>query len=88
MRPWEISLQTEVDEHHRLPVRVTESGPRGHFWQLTVQPIGWGSAPLSVVWQSSEAIPVRGERYFLGSQNAKIYQGDTELSSPNLAESA
>lgn len=49
LRPWDISLKSEVDEQHRLPVKVTESGPRGHFWQLTVQPIGWGNGPLSVV---------------------------------------
>ena len=88
LRPWEISLQPEVDEQHRLPVRVTESGPRGHFWQLIVQPLGWGNDPISVVWQSAATIPTRGERYFLGSKQVKIYQGNTELLFPQLAESA
>ncbi|WP_275075321.1 sulfate/thiosulfate ABC transporter ATP-binding protein CysA [Providencia rettgeri] len=88
LRPWDISLKPEVDARHRLPVRVTESGPRGHFWQLTVQPIGWGNGPLSVIWQSNTAIPNRGEHYFLGSQEVKIYQGDTELVFPQLAQSA
>lgn len=88
LRPWDISLQAEVDEQHRLPVRIIESGPRGHFWQLTVQPLGWGKAPLSVIWQSAKSIPSRGEHYFLGSQQAKIYQGDKELIFSQLAESA
>ena len=88
LRPWDVSLRPEVDVQHRLPVRVTESGPRGHFWQLTVQPIGWGNGPLSVIWQSNSTIPKRGEHYFLGSQEAKIYQGDTELVFPQLAQSA
>ncbi|MEQ4673886.1 sulfate/thiosulfate ABC transporter ATP-binding protein CysA [Providencia vermicola] len=88
LRPWDVSLRPEVDVQHRLPVRVTESGPRGHFWQLTVQPIGWGNGPLSVIWQSNSTIPKRGEHYFLGSQEAKIYQGDTELVFPQLAKSA
>lgn len=88
LRPWDITLKKDVDEQHRLPVRVIESGPRGHFWQLTVQPIGWGHEPLSVVWQSSHVTPVRGEHYFLGSQQAKIYQGENELLFPQLAKSA
>ncbi|ELX8378311.1 sulfate/thiosulfate ABC transporter ATP-binding protein CysA [Providencia vermicola] len=88
LRPWDITLVKEVDEQHRLPVRVVESGPRGHFWQLTVQPIGWGAGQLSVVWQSSQQIPIRGEHYFLGSQKARIYQGDHELLFPRLAQSA
>ncbi|MGO2306348.1 MAG: sulfate/thiosulfate ABC transporter ATP-binding protein CysA [Providencia sp.] len=88
LRPWDISLKTEVDEQHRLPVRVTESGPRGHFWQLTVQPLGWSKDPISVIWQNSNTIPLRGEQYFLGSQQAKIYQGKTELLFPQLAQSA
>lgn len=88
LRPWDISLVKEADEQHRLPIRVIESGPRGHFWQLTVQPIGWGNEPLSVVWQSSHSIPMRGEQYFLGSHKAKIYQGENELFFPQLAQSA
>ncbi|EKT55700.1 sulfate/thiosulfate ABC transporter ATP-binding protein CysA [Providencia sneebia] len=88
LRPWDISLSKECDAQHRLPIRIIESGPRGHFWQLTVQPIGWGNEPLSVVWQSSQAIPARGESYFLGSQKAKIYQGDNELVFRQLAQSA
>lgn len=88
LRPWDISLVKEADEQHRLPIRVIESGPRGHFWQLTVQPIGWGNEPLSVVWQSSHSIPARGEQYFMGSHQAKIYQGENELFFPQLAQSA
>lgn len=88
LRPWNITLSKEADAQHRLPIRIVESGPRGHFWQLTAQPIGWGNDPLSVVWQSSKAIPVRGENYFLGSQQAKIYQGENELFFPQLARSA
>lgn len=88
VRPWDISLQVQPDSLHQLPVRVVESGPRGHFWQLTVQPLGWGDHSLSVVWQELGAVPVRGEQYYLGSKHTKIYQGNEQLFFPTLAKSA
>lgn len=88
IRPWDIRLQKQADELHQLPVRVIESGPRGHFWQLTVQPLGWSEETLSVVWQDANTVPLRGEHYYLGSQQTQIYQGKEPLFFPSLAKSA
>lgn len=88
MRPWEISLAQQSDSFHQLPVKIIEAGPRGHFWQLTVQPLGWGQLPISVVWQSGANIPVRGEHYFLGTKQLRIYQDNNQVMLRELACSA
>ena len=73
-----------------LPVQVLEASPKGHYTQLVVQPLGWYDEPLSVVLTGDEA-PSRGERLFVGLQNARLYNG-TERIEPRgelaLAESA
>lgn len=73
-----------------LPVQVPEASPKGHYTQLVVQPLGWYDEPLSVVLTGDEA-PSRGERLFVGLQNARLYNG-TERIEPRgelaLAESA
>ncbi|HBT7144547.1 TPA: sulfate ABC transporter ATP-binding protein, partial [Klebsiella pneumoniae] len=60
------------------------------YTQLVVQPLGWYDEPLSVVLTGDEA-PSRGERLFVGLQNARLYNG-TERIEPRgelaLAESA
>ena len=66
-----------------------EASPKGHYTQV-VQPLGWYDEPLSVVLTGDEA-PSRGERLFVGLQNARLYNG-TERIEPRgelaLAESA
>ncbi len=86
IRPWDISLARQRDTLHQLPVKVIEVGPRGHFWQLTLQPLGWSADIISVVWQSDVAIPSRGQDYFLGAKKQQIYQGETEVITPQLAQ--
>ncbi|MDY7604088.1 sulfate/thiosulfate ABC transporter ATP-binding protein CysA [Serratia marcescens] len=88
LRPWEMEVATESSERCPLPVQVLEVSPRGHFWQLTVQPIGWHQEPIGVVLPEGNATPVRGGRYYVGSLNARLYAGDQLLQPVALAKSA
>jgi len=71
-----------------LPVQVLEVSPRGHFWQLVVQPAGWQSEPFSLVFEGDQTAPIRGERLFVGLQQARLYKGDTPLRPVAFAQSA
>ena len=88
LRPWEMEVGTESSERCPLPVQVLEVSPRGHFWQMTVQPIGWHQEPISVVLPDGNEPPVRGGRYYVGSLNARLYAGDRLLQPVALAKSA
>ncbi len=57
---------------------VVEASPKGHYTQLVVQPQGWYDEPLSVVLRGEDA-PQRGERLFIGLQNARLYHGTERL---------
>ena len=59
-----------------------------HFWQLVVQPTGWQSEPVSVVFEGEQTAPIRGERLFVGLQQARLYKGDTPLRAVAFAQSA
>jgi sulfate transport system ATP-binding protein len=54
LRPWEMEITTQSTTRCPLPVQVLEVSPRGHFWQLTVQPQGWLDDPISVVLSETE----------------------------------
>jgi sulfate transport system ATP-binding protein len=73
-----------------LPVRVLEVSPRGHFWQLIVQAEGWHDEPLSVVLSDNngQSTPVRGDRFYVGGLNGRMYSGDDQLQPVALAKSA
>ena len=90
LRPWEVDISRRTSLDSPLPVQVLEASPKGHYTQLVVQPLGWYDEPLSVVLAGDEA-PSRGERLFVGLQNARRYNG-TERIEPRgelaLAESA
>ncbi|XBS68716.1 sulfate/thiosulfate ABC transporter ATP-binding protein CysA [Acerihabitans sp. KWT182] len=89
LRPWEMDISAQPGEHGLLPVVVAEVSPRGHYWQLTVQPAGWHPEPLSVVLPlAGTAAPLRGERYYLSGRHARLYAGDKALQSVALAKSA
>jgi sulfate transport system ATP-binding protein len=88
LRPWEMEVGTESSDRCPLPVQVLEVSPRGHFWQMTVQPIGWHQEPISVVLPDGNEPPVRGGRYYVGSLNARLYAGDQLLQPVALAKSA
>ena len=56
-----------------------------------MQPLGWYNEPLTVVMQGDNP-PSRGERLFVGLQNARLYNGDQRIETREaelaLAESA
>lgn len=54
-----------------------------------MQPLGWHQQPLTVVAPTETAgTPVRGERRYLGGQNARLYAGDKALQPVAFAASA
>ncbi|OZI15354.1 sulfate ABC transporter ATP-binding protein [Sodalis-like symbiont of Philaenus spumarius] len=89
LRPWEMALSDQPTIRCPLPVQIIDVSPRGHYWQLVVQPMGWHQHPLTVVASTETAgTPVRGERRYLGGQNARLYAGDKALQPVAFAESA
>ncbi|TCW00488.1 sulfate/thiosulfate ABC transporter ATP-binding protein CysA [Biostraticola tofi] len=89
LRPWEMQISPQPDERCPLPVQVIDVSPRGHYWQLSVQPVGWHHEMLNVVLPGEAATPpVRGQRYYLGGQNARLYAGDKRLQPVAFAQSA
>ncbi|KTS29651.1 sulfate/thiosulfate ABC transporter ATP-binding protein CysA [Pantoea stewartii] len=88
LRPWEIDVSRKSSLETPLPVQVLEVSPRGHFWQLVVQPAGWQSEPFSLVFDGDQTAPLRGERLFVGLQQARLYQGATPLRAVAFAHSA
>ncbi|WP_130830964.1 sulfate/thiosulfate ABC transporter ATP-binding protein CysA [[Erwinia] mediterraneensis] len=88
LRPWEIDVSRQSSLETPLPVQVLEVSPRGHFWQLVVQPAGWQSEPVTVVFDGDQTAPIRGERLFIGLQQARLYHGNAMLRPVAFAESA
>jgi sulfate transport system ATP-binding protein len=88
LRPWEIDVNRHSSLETPLPVQVLEVSPRGHFWQLLVQPAGWQAEPFSLVFDGEHIAPLRGERLYVGLQQARLYQGNTPLRTVAFAESA
>ncbi|ARJ42858.1 sulfate ABC transporter ATP-binding protein [Pantoea alhagi] len=88
LRPWEIDAARQSSLETPLPVQILEVSPRGHFWQLLVQPAGWQAEPFSLVFDGEQAAPQRGERLYVGLQQARLYQGNTPLRAVAFAESA
>jgi len=88
LRPWEVDISRQSSLETPLPVQVLEISPRGHFWQLVVQPSGWQGEVFSVVYDGDHTAPIRGERLFVGLQQARLYNGKTPLRPVAFAESA
>lgn len=89
LRPWEIDISRQSSFETPLPVQVLEISPRGHFWQLVVQPSGWhGGESFSVVYDDEYVSPNRGEQLFVGLKQARLYHGTTLLHPLPFAESA
>ena len=78
LRPWEVDVSRRTSLDSPLPVQVLEASPKGHYTQLVVQPLGWNPDPLTVVMRD-EHPPQRGERLFVGLQNARLYNGDERI---------
>ncbi|HEJ9539891.1 TPA: sulfate/thiosulfate ABC transporter ATP-binding protein CysA [Proteus mirabilis] len=85
LRPWEISLNPHSDSLCKLPVKVIEVTPKGHYWQLVLQPIEWGNTPISAVWNDMTSIPHKGEIYYMGGAKARLYAEDRPLTTVSLA---
>ena len=88
LRPWEIDASRHSSLETPLPVQILEVSPRGHFWQLLVQPAGWQAEPFSLVFAGDQSAPARGERLYVGMQQARLYQGNSPLRAVAFAESA
>ena len=69
---WEISLSPHSDSLCKLPVKVIEVTPKGHYWQLVLQPIEWGNTPISAVWNDMTSIPHKGDIYYKGGAKARL----------------
>lgn len=88
LRPWEVDVSRQSSLETPLPVQVLEVSPRGHFWQLVVQPSGWQGEPITIVFEGDLTAPIRGERLFVGLQQARLYHGAMPLRAVAFAESA
>lgn len=88
LRPWEISLNPHSDSLCKLPVQVIEVTPKGHYWQLVLQPIEWGNTPISAVWNDMTSIPHKGDIYYMGGAKARLYAQERPLTTVSLAYTA
>ena len=90
LRPWEMEITPQSSARCPLPVKVLEVSPRGHFWQLIVQAEGWHDEPLAVVLSETYGshAPQRGDRFYVGGLNGRLYAGDQPLQAVALAKSA
>lgn len=88
LRPWEISLNPHSDSLCKLPVKVIEVTPKGHYWQLVLQPIEWGNTPISAVWNDMTSIPHKGDIYYMGGAKARLYTQERPLTTVSLAYTA
>ncbi|OAH95197.1 sulfate/thiosulfate transporter subunit [Proteus mirabilis] len=88
LRPWEISLNPYSDSLCKLPVKVIEVTPKGHYWQLVLQPIEWGNTPISAVWNDMTSIPHKGDIYYMGGAKARLYAQERPLTTVSLAYTA
>jgi len=88
LRPWEIDVSYQSSQQTPLPVQIVEISPRGHYWQLIVQPAGWSQEPVTVVMDNTQKTPVRGEQLFIGLQQARLYNGNKQLIPTTFAQSA
>ncbi|MBT0723903.1 sulfate/thiosulfate ABC transporter ATP-binding protein CysA [Rosenbergiella sp. S61] len=78
LRPWELTWSAHPDTLHRLPAKVLEVTPRGHFWQLSLDVEGMALDPLSAISQTVVA-PDRGTTVYLNLAQARVYQQDNLL---------
>ncbi|AKC31850.1 sulfate/thiosulfate ABC transporter ATP-binding protein CysA [Candidatus Pantoea carbekii] len=79
LRPWEISLSREVSCETCWRVKIVDIKPRGHFWQLMVQPTALDQKPFSVVYNIQNISPTYGEYLFIGLKKARLYHGTIPL---------
>jgi len=88
LRPWETDISRGQSEATPLPVKVVEVSPRGHFWQLVVQPEGWASGDLTLVYEHEGNPPARGDKLYIGVNKARVYQGEQLVQPVAFAKTA
>ncbi|SFN13059.1 sulfate transport system ATP-binding protein [Izhakiella capsodis] len=88
LRPWEVDVSRQNTPDTPLPARVVEVSPKGHFWQLQLQPQGWHADPFSVIFDGSQLAPLRGETFYVGMKQARVYHDETPLRQVAFAQSA
>lgn len=88
LRSWEVTLNAHENSVCRLPVKVIEASPKGHYWQLILQPIGWSNTPITAIWNDIATAPIKGATYYMGGAQARLYAGDTPLNTVSLAYTA
>ncbi len=88
LRPWEAEIRHEPSVGTPLAVKVLEASPRGHYWQIIAEPLGWTGEPLTLVSEQSSAPPVRGQTLYIGVQSARVYRGEQRLQPVAFAKSA
>lgn len=88
LRPWEIDVAGAASAQTPLAVKVLEISPRGHYWQVAVQPQGWQGSDLTLVLDQESRPPARGDQLYIGVEKARIYQGEQRLQPVAFAKSA
>ncbi|ART82404.1 sulfate ABC transporter ATP-binding protein [Oceanisphaera profunda] len=89
LRPHEISLSTEVNAQHPLPVLVTDVNARGSLVQLELEPKDWPGQLMEAQLPHQHLIGVkRGQTLYLGSQGGRLYAGEQQVTDSSLALTA
>lgn len=89
LRPWEIDITYHRTCQTPFPVQIMEASPKGHYWQMVVQPRGWHSDPISLITSSAQSFtPFKGQIMYAGVQKARIYAGEHALNRMTYAHSA
>lgn len=78
LRPWEVDISRRTNLDTPLPVQVLEASPKGYYTQLVVQPVGWSHEPIAVIMHD-KTTPHRGERLFVGLQQARLYNNKVRI---------
>ncbi len=89
LRPHEISLSTQADARHSLPVQVTDVNPRGALLRLELEPRDWPGPLLEAELPRQQLEQARrGQTLYLGSQGGRLYVGDQQITDDSLALTA
>ena len=89
LRPHEVSLTTQADAQHTLPVLVTDVNARGSLVQLELEPKDWPGSLLAAQLPHQHLSNVsRGQTLYLGSQGGRVYLGEQQLTDDSIALSA
>lgn len=87
-RPWEITVNSKPNDLCKLPVKLLEIAPKGHYWQLILQPVGWSNQLITAVCNDMSSFPQKDQIYYMGGTETRLYVGEHLLSTIPLAQSA